>query len=101
MEASIENHDDGWVSVMGEGIQIKKIVAGSGDIAEMNTIVSCNLTGYFGDDTDHEYPFESLQDQVFIIGEMDTIPSIELTLRYKIASSTIEICICLSLNERQ
>ena len=101
MEATVGTEDNEWVSVMGEGIQIKKIVAGSGDIAEMNTIVSCNLLGYFGDDKDHECPFENLQDQVFIIGEMDTIPSIELTLRYKIASSTIEICICLSLNEGQ
>ena len=101
MEATVGTEDNEWVSVMGEGIQIKKIVAGSGDIAEMNTIVSCNLTGYFGDDTDHEYPFENLQDQVFIIGEMDTIPSIELTLRYKIASSIIVICICLSFNEGQ
>ena len=81
MEASIENHDDGWVNVMGEGIRTKKVVVGSGEIAQMNTIVSCHLTGYFGDDKDHEHPFETLQDQVFVIGEMDTLPAIELTLR--------------------
>ena len=82
MESTVKSEDDGWVNIMGDGIQIKKIVLGSGDAAEMNTIVSCNLTGYFGDDKDHVSPFETLQDQVFVIGEMDTIPSIELTLRY-------------------
>ena len=71
-----------WVDVMGSNIQTKHIKHGVGETAEMGTIVSCNLTGYFGDDIDHLRPFENVRNQVFEIGEMDTLPSIELSLRY-------------------
>lgn len=71
-----------WVDVMGKGIQTKYVVKNEGGPADMGTIVSCNLTGYFVDDVDHKNAFETLHNQVFVIGEMDAIPSIELTLRY-------------------
>ena len=45
--------EEGWVSVMGDGIKIKIINRGEGDTADMNTVVSCNLTGYYGDDRAH------------------------------------------------
>ena len=50
----ITEEEEGWVSVMGDGIKIKSIKRGEGDAADMNTIVSCNLTGYYSDDRDHE-----------------------------------------------
>ena len=80
MEAS--DDDDGWVDVMGKGIRVKSIVKCAGDPADMQTVVTCNLKGYFIDDVDHLKAFEDLSNQVFVIGEMDALPSIELTLRY-------------------
>lgn len=82
MTESAEDLAAEWVDVMGKGIQTKYVVKNEGSPADMGTIVSCNLTGYFGDDADHQNAFETLNDQVFVIGEMDAIPSIELTLRY-------------------
>jgi hypothetical protein len=81
MIESIEDVETDWVDVMGKGIQTKHVVKNDGNPADMGTIVSCNLTGYFGNDVDHKNAFEALTDQVFVIGEMDTIPAIELTLR--------------------
>lgn len=82
MEVTKLDEGQEWVDVMGSGIRTKHIFRGEIGPAEMGTVVSCNLTGYFGDDTEHTEPFETLRDQVFVIGEMDSIPSIELTLRY-------------------
>ena len=82
MIETIEGNETEWVDVMGKGIQTKYVVKNDGDPADMGTVVSCNMTGYFGDDVGHKNPFETLTDQVFVIGEMDTIPSIELTLRW-------------------
>ena len=82
MDEAIVEMNSEWVDVMGTNIQTKNIKRGLGETADMNTVVSCNLTGYFNDDKNHEHPFETLKDQVFVIGEMDTLPAIELTLRY-------------------
>ena len=81
MEVTPNLSDLEWVNVMGTNIQTKYIKRGEGETAEMGTVVSCNLTGYFDDDVDHKKPFETLHNQVFVIGEMDTLPSIELSLR--------------------
>ena len=82
MEVTTLDEGEEWVDVMGSGIRTKHVFKGEVGPAEMGIVVSCNLTGYFGDDADHKEPFETLRDQVFVIGEMDSIPSIELTLRY-------------------
>jgi FKBP-type peptidyl-prolyl cis-trans isomerase len=63
----LADNDQQWVELMGEGIQIIHLTNGAGETAEMGTIVSCNLTGYFGDDIDREHPFESLRDQVLMM----------------------------------
>lgn len=76
-----ESKDGQWNELLGLGIQTKHIKEGDGAVAEMNTVVCCNMTGYFKDDIDCAYPFECLKNQTFIIGEMDTIPAIELSLR--------------------
>ena len=81
MEVTTLDEGEEWVDIMGSGIRTKHVFKGEVGPAEMGTVVSCNLTGYFGDDTEHKEPFETLRDQVFVIGEMDSIPSIELTLR--------------------
>lgn len=83
MEVPEASHDDDdWVDVMGKGIRVKSVVKCAGDPADMQTVVTCNLKSYFIDDVDHLNAFENLPNQVFVIGEMDALPSIELTLRY-------------------
>ena len=66
------------------------IKKGDGNVtAPVSTVVKCNLKGFIKER--HEcvtkpqfnmIPFESLTDQCFQIGESDTIPAIELTLRH-------------------
>mmetsp|Transcript_26876 Transcript_26876/g.25739 ORF Transcript_26876/g.25739 Transcript_26876/m.25739 type:complete len:365 (+) Transcript_26876:21-1115(+) len=74
--------DGEWVELMGPAMMWKHLTHGEGEAAEMGTIVSCNITGYFGDDEEHNKPFEEQKNQVFVIGEMDSIPAIELSLRH-------------------
>ena len=77
-EDSVIPVTDGWEDLMGDGIRKCKIRDGAGESASMGTIVKCNLTGYI---LNSETPFETLRDQTFKIGETDTIPALELSLR--------------------
>jgi hypothetical protein len=63
-------------------------VSGSGDIAEMNDVVHCNITTYIvGSIT----PIESTYNERYKIGEGDAVPGIELPLRHSHVGDTIRI----------
>lgn len=99
--------ESGWTSVMGGEILVREDAdeAGgrgeevaektAGSTASMSTVVQCRLNGYLlqsrgGDqplwalERVSDVPFESLVDQEFQIGEGDTFPGLELSLKYMV-----------------
>jgi hypothetical protein len=72
-----------WEEIMGKDLMIHRIVNGSGELAEMGTVVTCNFTGFMvnGGEVEKE-PFEHWENQKFKVGESDAIPGIEMGLRF-------------------
>ena len=78
-----------WLSLMGDDIQMKKIVVTDNAItASMGTIVKCSYKGYLQDDT---LPFEIANNIVVKIGEGDVIPALELSLRHSHVGDTFRV----------
>lgn len=91
MEESIEIGV--WREIMGKDIMIKTLEKGTGEIAEMGTVITCNLKGFLvrEDGEPESTPFETLQDQQFKIGESDAFPGLELTLRHSHVGETFQV----------
>jgi len=87
-DIDITMSQDKWEVLMGNDILIRYVSKIDDNIskttAEMKTVVTATLKGYFANDareiTD-DIPFETSQHQRFSIGDGDTIPGIELALR--------------------
>ena len=71
-----------WRELMGKDIMVRTIKPGTGEIAEMGTVVKCTLVGYIAGSRDLSPPFEPRNEQRFKIGEGDAIPGLELPLRH-------------------
>jgi tetratricopeptide (TPR) repeat protein len=68
---------------MGKDLILKRIKNGSGNTAEMGTVVRCNLRGYFVDGSGVKVePFETLLSQQYKVGEGDAVPGIEMAVRF-------------------
>lgn len=84
---------------MGKDIRFQRVrsINTDGPIADVGTIVKCNIRGYFysilKEKRMNSDPFESLENQLFQIGEGDTIPGLELPLRHSRVGDMIR-CIC-------
>ena len=77
---------------MGKDLVMKRIRSGSGAVAEMGTVVLCNLTGYFVvDNLTQIIPFEDYKDQRFKIGESDAVPGIEMALRFSKVGDVLRV----------
>lgn len=88
MEPTINSVEEVWEELMSKDIMILRIQDGSGETADIGTIVTCNITGYFSSNSiSSDEPFEVLTRQSFKIGEGDAIPAIELPLRHSRAGA--------------
>eukprot|EP00601_Ochromonadales_sp_CCMP2298_P009559 CAMPEP_0173252368 /NCGR_PEP_ID=MMETSP1142-20121109/20689_1 /TAXON_ID=483371 /ORGANISM="non described non described, Strain CCMP2298" /LENGTH=198 /DNA_ID=CAMNT_0014185405 /DNA_START=145 /DNA_END=738 /DNA_ORIENTATION=+ len=80
-----------WEELMGRDIMIRRVSAGEGGMADMGTVVVCDLEGYFlekeaqgaeGSWVAAVAPFEALERQRYKVGESDAVPGLELALRH-------------------
>lgn len=89
-----------WIELMGKDIRIhrvRSVDSASSSMAEVGTIVKCNLRGYYYSIAKEKRlnpePFETMENQYYQIGEGDAIPGLELPLRH---SRVGEIIRCTS-----
>jgi hypothetical protein len=88
MDSDVAVPEEGWNELMGKDIMVRTLDEGTGEIANMGTVVKCRLTGYFeGTDT----IFEPSNVQRFKIGEGDAIPGLELSLRHSKVGARFEV----------
>lgn len=82
---------------MGKDLITQRLREGQGDMAEMGTIVVCNLRGYYFSLLENrrlsDEPFEEVRVQTFQIGEGDAVPGLELALRHSRKGEVIKVTI--------
>lgn len=77
---------------MGKDLKMRRLVNGSGDIAEMGTTITCNMKGYLVfDEKVQQHHFEEWKNQKFKIGESDAIPGVEMALRFSRVGDLIRV----------
>ncbi len=81
--ATTGDGDSSWEEVMGKDLITKVLRKGSGGQAEMGTVVTCNLRGFFVENGNVlAESFEEWANQSFKIGESDAVPGVEMALRF-------------------
>lgn len=99
LESGKSSNDHIWEEMMNKEILKYVIKQGDGTVtAPVSTVVKCNIKGFIKES--HEgltkpkfdmIPFEYLTNQCFQIGESDTIPAIELTLRHAVVGEIYRV----------
>jgi FKBP-type peptidyl-prolyl cis-trans isomerase len=83
MSTETTSSEPKWEEIMGEDLLLKRVHTGTGNTAEMGTVVKCHLKGFFVENgVCQGEPFEVWKSQQFKVGENDAIPGIEMALRF-------------------
>jgi len=87
-----ESKTTGWEEIMGKDLAIKRLKTGTSELAEMGTVVTCNMLGFFVEDEEPAaLPFEGWKNQKFKIGESDAVPGVEMALRFSRVGDVIRV----------